>query len=210
MDLDLFARSALIGLSIAAPVGPIGMLCIRKTLAEGLVSGLACGLGAAAADAAYGFIAAQGLVSVASPVMQYHIWLRILGSCFLLYIAYGTAKSKPQQVTNTIITAQSSLKTFASTFCLTLTNPMTIFSFVAIFAALGVGTASSPQSSIALTVTAVLGVFAGSLLWWLVLTALVSKVRQFVADRLMVAINFASAAIIGAFAVAVLFEAAKK
>ncbi len=219
MDWYLFARSAVIGLSIAAPVGPIGTLCIRKTLAEGVLSGLACGLGAAVADAAYGWIAAQGLVTIAEPVMKHHMWLRIFAFSFLIYLAFNIARSKPQDNKRIIFTAQTAAKTFISTLFLTLTNPMTIFSFLAIFAALGIGieastastgSSNTSSSSFAQTATAVSGVFVGSLLWWLVLTALVSKVRRFVGDSLMVKINYASAAIIVAFAIAVLFEAANK
>lgn len=209
MDMFLFVRSAVIGLSIAAPVGPIGLLCIRRTLAEGMISGLACGMGAAAADAVYGWVAAQGLVSIGQ-TMEHRMWLRAVGSCFLLYLAYRIARSKPSEASNDIVSAKSTVESFVSTFFLTVTNPMTIFSFLAIFGALGIVGGNFTTDSTALIITAVSGVFAGSLLWWLLLTAVVSKLRRFVGGSSMAKINLASAAIIGAFAIAMLFEAAKK
>src|SRR6266511_1146132 len=97
MDLNLLLRGIIIGFSIAAPVGPIGVLCIRRTLAEGRAYGLASGLGAASADACFGLIAALGLTLVANFLAAQEMWLRLIGGGYLLYLGVTTFRSKPAE-----------------------------------------------------------------------------------------------------------------
>lgn len=174
MEISFLLRGLVIGFSIAAPVGPIGVLCIRRTLAEGRVAGLLSGLGAATADAIYGFIAGFGLTYVSDILVGYQSWIRLVGGLFLCYLGLRTFVSKPAQRA-----AEASggglLGHYASTFLLTLTNPMTIISFAGVFAGLGIGSATGDYGSATLLV---LGVFAGSAAWWLVLSGGVSLARS--------------------------------
>jgi threonine/homoserine/homoserine lactone efflux protein len=166
MEINFFLRGMIIGFSIAAPVGPIGILCIRRTLAEGPTSGLISGLGAATADALYGFIAGFGLTFISNILISQQIWLRLIGGGFLCYLGLKTFLASPSK--QTVSTKGKGLvNAYVSTFFLTLTNPMTILSFAAIFAGLGVGSVSKNYFSAGVLV---LGVFIGSALWWFILS----------------------------------------
>jgi threonine/homoserine/homoserine lactone efflux protein len=192
--LSFLAKGAAIGLSIAAPVGPIGVLCIRRTLAHGRLAGLACGLGAATADAIYGCIAGFGLTAVSSFLISQAYWLNLGGGLFLCLLGVRTMLRAP--AADPAAAGMGDLgPAYASTLLLTLTNPMTILSFVAVFA--GFGLAASPSYAAATALVA--GVFAGSALWWLLLTAVVARLRQRVSDAWMRAINRGSGGVIVAF-----------
>ncbi len=174
MDVALFIRGVVIGFSISAPIGPIGVLCIRRTLAEGRPSGLACGPGAATADAIYGCIAGFGPTFISGFPVRQHVWLRLIGGAFLCYPGIRTLTAKPpwQEAggnENLLIGA------YVSTFFLTLTNPMTILSFAAIFAGLGLASASGGFERAGMLVS---GVFVGSALWCLILSGGVSILRE--------------------------------
>lgn len=165
MDVSFLVQGIVIGFSIAAPVGPIGVLCIRRTLAEGRLAGLVSGLGAASADAVYGLIAAFGLTFVSSLLVSERVWLRLIGGIFLCYLGFKTFLTKPAQEAAKA-KSYGLFGAYASTFFLTLTNPLTILSFATIFAGLDI--ASKDDSYVAAGVL-VLGVFLGSALWWLFL-----------------------------------------
>jgi threonine/homoserine/homoserine lactone efflux protein len=156
----------IIGFSIAAPVGPIGILCIRRTLAEGPTSGLISGLGAATADAIYGFIAGFGLTFISNLLISQQIWFRLLGGGFLCYLGIKTFFTSPLKQSSSL-KGRGLISAYISTFFLTLTNPITILSFMAIFAGLGVGSMSKGYIPAGLLVA---GVFIGSALWWLFLS----------------------------------------
>jgi threonine/homoserine/homoserine lactone efflux protein len=182
LDQGILVRGLIMGFSIAAPVGPIGLLCIRRTLNEGRTSGLLTGLGAASADAIYGSLAAFGLTLITSILISQRIWLSIAGGLFLCYLGIKTLLSKPAEQTPAL-SRHGLLSSYASTFLLTLTNPMTVLFFLGIFAGLGATAGSS--ASYASAATLVLGVFLGSCLWWLVLSESVSLLRGgFSASRL--------------------------
>jgi threonine/homoserine/homoserine lactone efflux protein len=174
MDVGLLLRGIIIGFAIAAPVGPVGVLCIRRTLADGRVSGFVSGLGAASADAIYGSIAALGLTFVSKFLIEGEGWLRTFGGAFLLALGVKIFLELPAEQ---VAPARGSrlLSAYASTFLLTLTNPTTILSFAAIFAGLGAGTETDGYLSAALLV---LGVFLGSALWWLLLSGGVGLLRM--------------------------------
>lgn len=174
MEIAFLFRGLMIGFSIAAPVGPIGVLCIRRTLAEGKASGLISGLGAATADAVYGCIAGFGLTFISNLLIHQQMWLRLFGGVFLCYLGLTTFLARPADSTVTI-KGNSLLGAYGSTLFLTLTNPMTIFSFAAIFAGLGVGSETAGYGSAGILV---LGVFMGSALWWLILSSGVSTVGK--------------------------------
>jgi threonine/homoserine/homoserine lactone efflux protein len=202
MDASFFLRGLLIGVSIAAAVGPMCILCIQRTLARGQLYGLVSGLGIATADAIYGSIAAFGLTVITTMFVSQQLWLRLIGGLFLLYLGIKTTLSKPAELA---ASAQASnfLGAYVSTFLLTLTNPMTILSFAAIFAGLGVGGASRSYLAAILVVC---GVFAGSTLWWCCLTSGISLLRKKFTARWLLWINRVSGAVIVVFAAFLLFS----
>lgn len=192
MDTSFLLRGLIIGFSIAAPVGPIGVLCIRRTLAEGRVSGLISGLGAAMADAVYGSIAGFGLTFISSILISQQVWLRLVGGAFLCYLGLRTFLSSPTEQA-AAAKRNGLVGAFASTFLLTLTNPMTIVSFGAIFAGLGVVSTGGNYVSAAVLV---LGVFIGSALWWFILSGGVGVFREKFAPRGLQWVNRLSGSII--------------
>ncbi len=202
MNLSLFVRGLLIGFSIAAPVGPIGVLCIRRTLADGRLAGLLTGLGAATADALYGCIAGFGLTMVSDMLVDQQVWIRLIGGCFLCYLGLKTLVAVPAEPT-TPAAESSLLQTYTSTLLLTLTNPMTILSFAAIFAGLGVAGASAGYRSAGLLV---LGVLLGSALWWCLLSGGVGFFRDRVTPRALRWVNRLSGTMILAFGVVALLS----
>jgi threonine/homoserine/homoserine lactone efflux protein len=202
MEFSILLRGLIIGFSIAAPVGPIGVLCIRRTLAEGRLAGFVSGLGAATADAVYGSIAAFGLTLITSFLLQQSFWLRAVGGIFLLYLGIKTFISKPEPVvelTNSAGTRQNLFGDYASTFFLTLTNPLTILSFAGIFAGLGLG--SNTYGNYLSAITLVLGVFFGSATWWFILSGITSLFHKKMSSQLMLWVNRISGAIIILFGI---------
>ena len=193
-NVSVFLRGFLIGISIAAPVGPIGVLCIRRTLAEGKLKGFLSGMGAASADMIYSAIAAFGLTIVTDLLVENAIWLRVIGGCFLLYLGIKTFLEKPADHA-----AQASRSgyfgAYISTFFLTITNPMTIIMFAAVFA----GTMFLQNSESPLVIVA--GVFTGSAAWWLGLSFGVGLIRERLNQNFMTWINRASGLIIIGFAI---------
>ncbi len=196
MDASLFLQSMLIGLSIAAPVGPIGLLVIQRTLQGGFGPGLATGLGAAAADAAYGAVGAFGVSGVIGLLQGARVPLALGGGAFLLWLAWRTwcAAAAPATPAAGVRAAPGLAGAFAATFVLTLSNPATILSFVAIFGALaGRGAPPSPWPMIG-------GVLLGSTLWWLLLCAGVGLLRERLGARAQRVIGRVSASMLAAFA----------
>jgi threonine/homoserine/homoserine lactone efflux protein len=205
MELDYLLRGCAIGFSIAAPVGPIGVLCIRRTLADGRARGFASGLGAAAADALYGCVAAFGLTAISGLLVRQQMWLRLVGGLFLLYLGVKTFFTK--SVTEVTTARGGSLPgAFASTFVLTLTNPATILSFVAVFAGLGIGAPSRDFLGAGLLV---LGVFIGSAFWWLLLSTGVSVFREKFDPRRRQWVNRISGIVIAGFSLIALWSLRK-
>ncbi len=202
MSIDILLRGMIIGFSIAAPVGPIGVLCIRRTLSEGRTAGFASGLGAATADALYGCVAGVGLTFISNLLVSQQTWFRLIGGLFLCYLGTRSFLAQPSEQA-TPIGRGGFLGAYASTFLLTLTNPMTILSFAAIFAGLGVASAGKSYEAAA---TMVLGVFAGSALWWLVLSSIASLLRTKLDARALRWINRISGIIVTGFGLAALIS----
>jgi threonine/homoserine/homoserine lactone efflux protein len=195
--MGLFLEGIVIGFAIAAPVGPIGVLCIRRTLADGRASGFISGLGAATADAVYASVAALGLTFVTNLLLGGESWLRLVGGAFLILLGVRTFLIRPAE--RAAPAGRSGLPgAYASTFLLTLTNPTTILSFAAIFAGLGAGDASGDVLSAMLLVS---GVFLGSAVWWFVLSAAVGLFRAKLSVRGLRWVNRVSGAVIAAFGV---------
>jgi threonine/homoserine/homoserine lactone efflux protein len=174
MNISFLLRGMLIGFSIAAPVGPIGVLCIRRTLNGGRASGLVSGLGAASADAIYGCVAGFGLAFISNFLVRQQVWLHLIGGGFLCFLGIKTLLAKPAGQA-AVVKGNGLLADYASTFFLTLTNPITIISYAAIFGGLGLANTSGNYGSAGILV---LGVFTGSSLWFLFLTTFLGLFRK--------------------------------
>ena len=198
--MDFLLKGLLIGVSIAAPVGPIGLLCIQRTVLQGRASGFVSGLGAATADAMYGSIAGFGIDLVSNFLIDQRIWIHLIGGALLLLLGIkGALFAKPaEHAARTTGHARGIWWSYLSTFLLTITNPMTILSFVAVFAALGVG--NSPHAYVSATLT-VIGVFLGSALWWLILSGIAGWLRGKLNRTALLWIGRLSAVIIVGFGI---------
>lgn len=196
VDPALILRGYLLGFTIAAAVGPIGVLVIRRTLAEGQRYGLVSGLGVATADATYGAIAAFGLGAVTAVLVGARQVLGLVGGVFLLWLAWQTIRSAPVEAATVASRRRGYAGAYLSILGLTLANPMTILSFGALFAGLGVTTGATGDA-----VAVVFGVLAGSATWWLVLTTVVARLRTRVTPAWLRRVNVASGVVIGAFAI---------
>ncbi len=196
---EIFLRGLLIGITIAAPVGPIGVLCIRRTLSEGKLTGFLSGMGAASADMVYGAIAAYSVGAVTSFLIGNVFWLQLIGGCFLLYLGIKTFFEKPSEQASQA--NQSGLfGAYLSTFLLTITNPMTILSFAGIFAGtMSLGSTNSPPILVS-------GVFVGSAAWWLTLSFGVGLMRERLGANHMLWINRISGLMIIVFGLVAIFN----
>jgi threonine/homoserine/homoserine lactone efflux protein len=203
MDPQILIRGIVIGFSIAAPVGPIGVLCIRRTLAGGFRLGLVSGLGAASADAVYGSMAAFGLSAISEALIRQHDVLRLIGGAFLCILGVRTFLAQPRSEAPSK-DYRSLAGALSSTFLLTLANPMTILSFAAVFAGLGLASAGRDVGSAA---GIVLGVFLGSAVWWVILSGAVSGLRKQVSPGWLRWVNRGSGAVITGFGVAAIAAA---
>ena len=191
--LVCFFKAWIIGISIAAPVGPIGLLCIKKTLEQGVRGSLAVGLGAALADSLYGIIAALGLSTISHFLLEKAVLIKIVGGAFLLYLAYKEAKGNNAKQAATASSASLG-RLVSEIFFLTLTNPMTILSFIGIFASLSGGPTTASES-----LTMVFGIFCGSITWFLFLGSIVFRLRNRLPEAWLQRIKYLSAAIVGIF-----------
>lgn len=165
--LALFLKGLIIGFAIAAPVGPIGILCIQRSLHDGFKVGLMTGMGAALADSVYGLIAGFGLTAISSLLIAQQFWIRLIGGLFLIYLGIKILLTPLRERVTINNSDRSPWHACASTFFLTLTNPMTILSFVAVFAGLGLGSTNSDYTHALLLV---IGITLGSACWWLLLS----------------------------------------
>jgi threonine/homoserine/homoserine lactone efflux protein len=198
MDPELFIRGLVLGFTIAAAVGPISLLVIRRTLAEGRLVGLVSGMGVATADATYGAIAAFGLTALTDLLVDWRRALGLIGGVFLLWLAWRTFTAVPGEAAADDVPKRGKrglAAAYLSTLGLTLTNPMTILSFAALFVGLGITGGDAAGASV-LT----LGVFAGSAAWWVILTTLVGSLRSRITPRWLRRVNIVSGLLIGAFA----------
>lgn len=193
-QLEVFLSALVVGLSIAAPVGPIGLLTIQRSLEHGARAGLATGLGAAAADAVYGAVGAFGVSWLVLALAAARVPLALFGGGFLLWMAWRLLRAPVAERAATAAPARNDWQYFAGTFVLTLSNPATIVSFVAIFGAM------AGRSRVAAPVTMVLGVLIGSALWWLLLSTAVGRLRERFDARWRRRVNRVSATVLVAFA----------
>ena len=196
--MTLFLKALLIGLSIAAPVGPIGVLCIRRSMLEGARLGFVCGLGAASADALYALIGALALSGISEWMLRSRSAVTLVGAVFLLYLGARTFLSEPQARGTTERSAAAGLRAFASTGLLTLTNPLTILSFAAVFAGIA-GPVLQSSRAISGTGELVAGVFLGSTLWWLLLSSAAAHMGSRLSTRALGWVNRACGLVLTGF-----------
>jgi threonine/homoserine/homoserine lactone efflux protein len=198
MDPLTFVRGVVIGLSVGAPLGPVGLVCLRRMLTQGAMAGLASGLGAATADAMFGAITGLGLTFITAPLEAHQVWLETIGGVVLCVLGVRFMLSHPQLGTERV--GRTGLaRAYTSTFLLTLTSPATVLSFVAMFAALGVVTRG--RLSVGLLCA---GVFAGSAFWWIALATAAGALRHHITPGGLTWVNRLSGALITAFGLAVL------
>ena len=196
MDPALVLRGFILGFTIAAAVGPISLLVIRRTIAQGQLYGLVSGLGVATADATYGAIAAFGLAAITDVLVNARLVLGLVGGFFLLWMAWRTMRSSPTEAATPAPTGRRGYAgAYLSILALTMANPMTILSFGALFAGLGVTSGATSDAAFV-----VIGVLLGSAAWWVVLTAVIGRLRGRMTATWIHRINLASGLLIGAFA----------
>jgi len=193
----MFLKGFGIGFGIASIVGPISLLCIRTTLTYGQISGLAIGFGAALADAAYGLIAAFGLTFISNLLLNHQHILRVVGGVFLLYLGLKTFFEKTYLHADTLKPA-GIMRTVIGTFFLTMTNPLTILPFLAIFTAIGCDDENTNYAGASLLV---FGVFIGAMVWWTILTSFLKLFHARMNQRTLNSINKFSGALIAGFGV---------
>ena len=194
--IEVFWKGFALGFAIAAPVGPIGLLCIRKTLQFGKASGLCSGLGAAAADTLYGSLAVFGLTFLSDQLVTWGHYLKLIGGLFLLLLSYRSFRSRinPPQMR---LHHMSYVKDFVGTFFLTLTNPLTVICYLAIFAALGLAENLEKISAVLL----ISGVFLGAACWWILLSEGVGLLRLKLSPKTLLWINRSAGIIMGAIGI---------
>ena len=203
MDPALVLRGFILGFTIAAAVGPISLLVIRRTIAQSRLYGLVSGFGVATADATYGAIAAFGLAAITDVLVNARVALGLAGGVFLLGLAWQTIRSSPTEAATPAPTGRRGYAgAYLSILALTMANPMTILSFGALFAGLGVTTGATGGAA-----SVVVGVLLGSATWWVVLTTVVGRLRGRMTSSWIQRINIGSGVLIGAFALVAIASA---
>ena len=205
-DIGAMLRGVAIGLAVAIPVGPMALLCMRRTLERGFPFGFATGLGAAGADLFYSSIAAFGIGAIESLLIAYRLPLSLVGGIFLLALAARTGLSRPATESKVNTSTGGIVSAFASSFVLTSTNPLTVLGFIAIFAGVGIGNGLADTAH---ALYLVLGVFTGSVAWWLTLSTVVAGVRHLFAPQTLHRLNLGAAVLLAAFGIYELISALK-
>jgi threonine/homoserine/homoserine lactone efflux protein len=201
MDISFLLRGIIIGFAIAAPVGPIGLLCIQRTLNRGTSFGFVSGLGAATADACYGMIAAFSVAAVFNFLSAQKIWFSLAGGLYLGYLGIKAFRTVPHNQAETA-NGMGRISAYLSIFFLTVTNPMTIFAFAAVFAGFGFGDTTGNYLN---AVILVIGVFTGSAMWWLTLSGITGLIRHKFSEQHLTWINRVSGIVILGFAVYIIW-----
>ncbi len=188
MFLEYLWQGIIIGLSASIPLGPIGVLCIQRTLNKGKISGFISGLGAAAADGFYAIVAGFSISVIIDSLTEYQLYLRIIGGLVLLVMGYKLLAANPGVQLRKQLQKKSKglFGDFISIFALTVSNPITIFVFAAVFAGFGIVDKESQFSSV---ITLIIGVLTGSIIWWFTLSSIVSIFRNKFKLRRMLIIN---------------------
>jgi threonine/homoserine/homoserine lactone efflux protein len=199
----LFFKGLLIGFLIAAPVGPIGILCIRRTLSGRYLLGLATGLGAGVADTFYGAVAGFSLAAISDFIDTYNVFLRLFGGILLAWLGVYIYRAPPRYDDLGNGSKETLFHGFISAFFLTVSNPVTLLVFAAAFAAVGVSTAND---SFVQSLTLVTGVFFGATAWWFSLTTGVHLMHHMLSDTQLLWINRVSGVLLVGFSIFMLLS----
>jgi threonine/homoserine/homoserine lactone efflux protein len=200
----LFLHGFIIGFALAMVIGPIGIWCIQQTLSRGFWAGLAVGLGAATADGIYGALAGLGMTYIVDVLLQAQRILQTAGGIFLCYLGIKTLLARPvTEPEQTQATTVSWWRLYSATLLLTLANPITIVTFTALFAALGVTTTNAGGSSVIILFTSI---YLGSTLWWILLSGGLTLVRKRISLSILNTINTISGCIMTGFGVIALLS----
>ena len=193
MELYFLYKGILLGFSIAAPVGPVGILCINRTINKGFISGLMTGLGAATADLIYGLIAGLGFTIISNFLINQKLWIQLIGIIFLFFIGVRLLFKERSEFEIKMVESKGLITDYLTTFFLTITNPLTIIFFLTILAGFGVSNAYNKQLA---TILLIIGVFLGSGVWWLLLSSLTHKLKGKINHQILKKINIFSGLII--------------
>ena len=204
-EMGVLYRGLILGLVIAAPVGPVGLLCIRRTLQKGLIVGLATGLGAACADVLFGAIAVLGVSAILGFIHHYEATIRIVGGLIVMIAAGHTwfdhpRPPQPMELVNKVLnlaqekTLMGALRAALSGWIITLTNPLTLFGTLAVVATFGAVTKKLEADVL------IGGIFCGSALWWLLLSGGVSLLRCHFTENRIIILNRVTAMVLAALA----------
>ncbi|MCW8887148.1 MAG: LysE family translocator [Motiliproteus sp.] len=191
--MEVFIKGLVVGVSIAAPVGPIGVLCLQRSLTKGWRHGAVAGMGAAVADGVYGAMAAVGVVIVLQWLQPHIDLIKLTGGIFLCFLGWRTGWQPSSVIGKGVDCGKGYWREFFTTFLLTLANPLTILAFLAIFSSIG---GLSDQSS---PWWMVLGVFLGSAIWWLVLALAAGSLKHCLSQESLGWINRLSASVLICF-----------
>jgi len=207
MSLEFLYKGLLLGFSVAAPVGPIGVLCINRTINKNFAAGFVSGLGAATADLIYGLIAGLGLTAISTFLIDQKMWIQLIGLVFLIYLGIKTIIKKDSDIEFKSIVDKGLLKDYFSTLILTITNPITILFFIAVFAGLGLSNTINGFHSV---MQLILGVFIGSCVWWLFLSGLTDKLKTRISKHILKRIDLISGILILFFGLLILIDLTKE
>jgi threonine/homoserine/homoserine lactone efflux protein len=203
MLIAFFLKGILVGIVIAVPVGPVGVLCVRRTIFQGRLLGFVSGLGAASADTVFGIIAGFGLNVVQDWLFKYQDWLRAGGGLFLVWIGISALRRRTVRPAETTRSGEDLVGAYLSTFVLTISNPITILAFLGVFAAVGF---SGGQATLENAAMMIAGVLTGSLLWWLGLSLVAGFFRDRLTDEHLTWINRGSGVILTLSGIALLIS----
>lgn len=194
--MSVFIKGLAVGIAIAVPVGPVGVLCVQRTLSRGKLVGLISGLGAATADALYGLVAGLGLTIISSFLVEQQLWLRLAGGFFLIGLGVRAFLARPEQRAHQTNGRRNLVSAFMSTLVLTFTNPLTIVAFAAMLSGMGLVGLSATASSAG---SLILGVFLGSACWWLAVSLGAGVLRAKLGERAILVLNRVSGVVIFTF-----------
>ncbi len=203
MPVHLLIEGIVIGFVVAVPVGPLGLLCINRALSLGPASGFFSGLGVATADALAAGIAALGISLISTFLLGHQMLLRLVGGLILCYLGFKIYRTNPSEESSPASNINGLLSAYATTFLLTFSNPVTILSFMAIYAGWGVESLSGHYLAAAVLT---LGVFIGSTLWWVVMFLGLTAYRDRFNAQLLGCIHRISGAVIAVFGFIVLLS----
>jgi threonine/homoserine/homoserine lactone efflux protein len=193
MLLLFLLKGIAVGIVIAVPVGPVGVLCVRRTIFDGRLFGFLSGLGAASADTIFGIVAGFGLTVVSDLLLDFQSWLRAAGGLFLVYIGFSALRKRIARYETPEKSAENLLSAYLSTFALTITNPVTILAFLGIFAGVGF---TGEEATLGRAAMLVAGVLLGSLIWWLGISLGAGFFRKSFGERHLTLLNRISGAIL--------------